>query len=255
MRMEFDQNISPLIKNPDVLVSAIRAEYFGEDFEALTRPQTEIIPNDSIINNESDVDRTWREYAREAVIVAEAAPFIGGALRYGAIFGTVLASTKNPYLSAGSLGISTGLVEGGAVYAASHLLTHPKGSSALKLIDKLLDSKFARKIISEDAVMPPAIEAIVGLELGAPAVMKIKKREDPMLNQEQLLRKGLLTTSWLIGATSLQGFLIAEGLTNLTEPKIVGPILGIFAVGAAVVKKIKNKYAIDQSDPSELNEE
>ncbi|MCX6728057.1 MAG: hypothetical protein NTX11_04580 [Candidatus Saccharibacteria bacterium] len=246
--MELDQTIAPLINNPEVLVSAIRAEYFGEDFDALTRPQTEIIPTDPLINDESNTNRTWREYAREAVIVAEAAPFIGGALRYGAVFGTVLASTKNPYLSAGSLGLSTGLVEGGAVYAASHLLTHPKGSTALKLIDKLLDSKFARKIISEDAVMPPVVEALVGLELGAPAVMKVKKREDLMLDQEQLLRKGLFTTSWLIGATSLQGFLIAEGLTNMTEPKIVGPILGVFAFGAAVVKKIKNKYAVDNRD-------
>lgn len=250
---------SPMIENPEILVSAIRSEYLGEDFQTLVRPQDGLSEMASDLDDELRLSKTWRDYVKEygsdAIIFAELAPFIGGALRYGAVFGSVLAATKDPYLSAASLGLSTGAVEAGASYVASHRLAHPDGSRTLKLVDKILDSKAIRKIVSEDAIMPPAIEAVVGLEFGAPVVMKIKKREDPALNQEQLLRKGLMTTSWLIGATSLQGFLIAEGLTNLTEPKIVGPILGIFAVGAAVVKKIKNKYAIDQSDPFELNEE
>lgn len=236
------------IENPGLLIAAIRSEYFGDNFKELTNPIAEINTTEPVANSDLSTSNTWRENLSEAAIIFESVPLLGGAFRYGLVFGTVLATTKDPYLSGASLGVSTAMVEGGATYAAAHLLTHPNGSRALNLVDKVMDSSAVKKIVPDNAVMPTPVAAVVGLELGVPILMKIKKREDPELPQEQMVRKGLVATSWLAGACSLQGYLIAEGLTNLTEPKVVVPVVALLAGAVAGIKKIKDKYAVDKDD-------
>lgn len=176
-----------------------------------------------------------------AVVTAEAMPFIGGAIRYGG-FAAILATTRDTVLSAGYLAGSTGFSEGAATISAARLLQ--RGGKVLDLLNRSVG-----RILPEGHEVSPLAAVVITNYTGAPGLMYAKKREEPTRSIERSRRTGYKATAALVGATALEGTLIAEGIADPTNPRILIPaILGIAAVGFAGRWTKKRLEAIIESE-------
>jgi hypothetical protein len=202
----------------------------------------ELIPETNPVND-TRTERTLGSVAmttlKTSVIAAEVTP-LNGVIRYGLVFGTTLAATGNSFAAAGALGASTLLLEGGAALASADALTSEKGNKSLSLVNKGLDHKWFKRVIPHEVKLNPSVEAVVGLYGGTSILLTLKQREDQERSTKQLRKYGLLTTAYLTGVCTLQGYAISEGVTNITDPKIVTPAavaLGGMFAGFTWLKK------------------
>ena len=173
-----------------------------------------------------------------AVIAAEALPFIGGPIRYGG-FAAILAMTRNEPLAVGYLASSTFALEGAASIAMADVLQRDSNRAVQ------LANKFANKFVRPDKRVTPLAEAAITNYLGVPLLLAVKQRENPNRTFRENVRHGLFATSLLTGAIALQGAAIAEGVTNITDPKVVatgaGVIGGLVYAGRRAKKKLEKE--------------
>ena len=168
------------------------------------------------------------------MVTAQTAPFIGGAIRYGG-FALVLATTKDTLLSSGYLAGSTAITEFGATVSMSRILDD-QDSKVVPMIDKTVG-----RLLPEGRKVSTLASVVITNYVGSPGLMYAKNREDPTRTRLQNRRTGYKSTVALTGATFGQGALIAEGVTDPTNPKIMIPAIAGIAVMGAFGKWTKDK--------------
>lgn len=178
---------------------------------------------------------------RGAWVAAEVLPFTNGPLRYGLVFGSTIAATGNTVLAASALGVSTALLEGGAVLASSSLLTSGTGTRTLNRLNTELDKPWLQRYLPSNKELSPPLQSVVGLYAGTSILLTLKQRENPDRTKQELRKYGLVATAALTAVCTVQGVAIAEGLTNITDPKTM--TVSVLTLGGmfAWAKRIKNK--------------
>lgn len=237
---EFDNCTLPEEPILQSVVSASDSEPSAFNYQNAV--EHELVPETNLVND-ARAKRTLGSVAmtslKTGVIAAEVTP-LNGVLRYGIVFGTTLAATGNSFAAAGALGASTLLLEGGAAIASADALTSEKGNKSLSLVNKGLDHKWFKRVLPHEVKLNPSVEAVVGLYAGTSILLTLKQRENQERSTKQLRKYGLLTTAYLTGVCTLQGYAISEGVTNITDPKIVTPAavaLGGMFAGFTWLKK------------------
>jgi hypothetical protein len=167
-------------------------------------------------------------------VAIEINPLTNGPLRYGA-FAATLKTTGNVPLSVAVLAGTTAVVEGGGALAMGDVLERGT-SKTLNIFDKGVD-----KIVSKGQRVSPLAEAVITNYAGVPALMYAKKRENTEISTAENRKHALKVTSVLVGACAIQGVVIAEGLTDPTNPKIMIPIVAGAAAVVSAGKWAKNK--------------
>lgn len=178
--------------------------------------------------------KTAKQAAEGIIITAEAAPFIGGPIRYGG-FGAILAYTGSTVQSVAYLAGSTMLLESIASVSMADVLRRDK-NRAIQLANKVLD-----KFIKPERKVTPLAEAVITNYLGVPILLAAKQRENPKRTFRENVRHGLFATTLLTGAIAIQGTAIAEGVTNFDDPKTIGAGAVVLAGMAYASKTAKNK--------------
>ncbi len=179
-------------------------------------------------------------------VAAEINPFTNAPLRYGVFFGGTFAATRNIALSAGMLAFSTASLEGGAAVLTAEILTKNEknkySESIIEKINSIRHSSAVTKYLPSERKIGPALTAFLGGTLGTSILLGIKKSENLDINQQQLRRIGFAVTAWSTSYSVVQASLVAEGLTNIADPRIAIPIFGTLSALFAGFSKIKNYY-------------
>ncbi|CAN5419428.1 hypothetical protein BH10PAT3_BH10PAT3_2410 [soil metagenome] len=190
---------------------------------------------------QNDPAESWKKTAEGAAIVVETSP-VSGIVRYG-LYAAVLAKTGNIPAAVGTLAGSTLLTEGVAMRAMANVLDRDN-NRALDVVNK-----FADKFIRRDKRVTPLAEAVITNYLGVPVLLAVKQREDPKRTREQNIRHGAIATILLTGAIAVQGVAVAEGVTNLTDPKVVVPAVAVLGAAVYAAGKAKKHVLSDSKEP------
>ncbi|MCA9344932.1 hypothetical protein KC946_03785 [Candidatus Saccharibacteria bacterium] len=192
---------------------------------------------------------------RSGVVALEVLPFTNGPLRYGVVFGSALAVTGNSLVAASALGASTALLEGSAAIASSSLLTSNKATKTINRLNSELDRPWLQKYLHSEKKLSPPVQSVVGLYAGTSILLTLKQRENPERSKEDLRKYGLVATAALTALCTVQGVAIAEGITNVTDTRVVGlsalTLGGMYAGARYLKNKIKKEK---ESIPTEDEE-
>ncbi len=187
------------------------------------------------------------------VLAAEISP-LNESIRIGAYTAGDIASNHNPVVGALTFGASTLLIEGAAALATGRLLS-------TNLADKLATGKVAvgtRKVINmlgyrADGRISPVSKAVAAFLGGSVVYMGVEKFDNPVISEEELKKKGLVTAGTLAGACAVLGAVAAD--TNALEAVISNPTvsavtLGVpvsYALGKKVFRKLTGREVAGQS--------
>lgn len=172
----------------------------------------------------------------EGLTVASEVAFVGGLVRYGG-FALILATTKNTVASTAYLAASTAVIESGSAVAMSNILERDdQYGKTMGTIDKM-----TKKILPEGRRVSLLAAVVITNYLGIAPLLYAKNRENKERTLQENRRTGLIAASLLTGACAVQGALVAEGVTDIDNPKVVLPVIGAFAAIGAFGKWAKRK--------------
>lgn len=184
-------------------------------------------PNDQFYENKLKKSLQVAKHALQtSIVVLEVTP-ANEIMRYG-ILAMALSQTQDPLVGAAVLGGSTLVIEGSASLATADLLTTETSKHGIDWVNQKIE-----KIIPKNVKMSSVAEAGIAMYGGSVIVLAEKQRENPTRTKHQNRKHGIFTASWLSGVLSVEGALIAKGIDNYTEPKVLGAaILGLAGIGA-----------------------
>ncbi len=186
----------------------------------------------------SDIEK-WsklKNVARKAAIAVELG---AGPVRYGG-FLAILKGTGSVPMSVGYLAGSTLLTEGAGVYAVADVLERNESKFLRKIndeIDKRIDRSRRLGVLGK---------AVISNYIGVPAMLAATHREEPERTKRENIKRGMMASVMLTGAVAVQGVLIAEGATNITEPKVAVPTFAALGCLAGLGKRALNRFKLNK---------
>ena len=112
-------------------------------------------------------------------------------------------------------------------------------SRLLRKINEILDSK-----IDRTKRLGVLGKVAISNYFGVPAMLAATHREEPERTKKENVKRGMLASAMLTGAVAVQGVLIAEGVSNITEPKVVIPTFAALGGLVALGKRVLNRFQV-----------